>query len=751
MAEENNPLSNFNKETLNLSRELQESLGELTSLTSQMSRNFREVDGGLGGTVYKIAKIRRSAEDLPKIQNQLLKSSKGTARAIEEEVKNRNLAGDVIFRINRLLNIAEGYTGETRENILKQARYLGSVRDDALTLAKAYKDLAVYSGQLDSSTAFFTGISKVVKDIPILRRFANPFERAAEAARLQFAENIKNKEELKLLGKLELDTRKRITRKKLEELNLTRITGESTGKVALAQLRAYRDSLKTIGGMRAGFNQLGLAIRGSLAPLSIFLGVVTIAKEFVQVLIGGYNQTVKLAKGLGITKEEAGKLKQEYRQILKTSDNLLVNIDSLTEAQTGLSKTVGATLNFSKDMLEDQVLLTKNIGLSEQAAATFLLTTKGIGNSLERPVDQVIKLNEELNRTEGFAVDVRDIFKSIAGVNAEILGYYGNNVKELVAATRQATRYGLSLQQAQTVSKGLLNFESSIRAELEAELLSNRELNLERARYLALTGDIAGAAADVVKQAQKLSSAQRRNPIILESMAKAAGLTAEQLNEAFIKQKNITSDIQEYINILKKDGKEQEAALATRLGMQGLTRKKIEEQLTFQEALTAATTKMQGALQSLIEQGYIDKLIDMISGGTKFFVKAIEFISYLKYLRPLFDPTESLVVKGYRGLFSDKKESEIPMDDGIIGKDGSLKVVARKGTYRLNKEDQVVVGTDLLNPTSKVSSDNNALLVNKIDELIKVSREGKEIKLDVYIDGNRTGQKIALTNSSQLS
>ncbi|NBU53723.1 MAG: MFS transporter, partial [Alphaproteobacteria bacterium] len=100
------------------------------------------------------------------------------------------------------------------------------------------------------------------------------------------------------------------------------------------------------------------------------------------------------------------------------------------------------------------------------------------------------------------------------------------------------------------VSKSLLDFETSIGNELTLELLTGKEFNLERARTKAVTGDIAGATADVMEQMQNLTEEQRKNPLIMESMASLSGLTADQLNRAYLVNKKLTKEQKEAVGIL---------------------------------------------------------------------------------------------------------------------------------------------------------------------------------------------------------
>jgi hypothetical protein len=90
------------------------------------------------------------------------------------------------------------------------------------------------------------------------------------------------------------------------------------------------------------------------------------------------------------------------------------------------------------------------------------------------------------------------------------------------------------------MAQSLLNFESSISSELEAELLTGKNLNLEQARYLALTGDAAGAAAEVAKQVGTSADFGKMNVIQQEALAKAAGMTRDQLAQSLIESEALT-------------------------------------------------------------------------------------------------------------------------------------------------------------------------------------------------------------------
>ena len=139
--------------------------------------------------------------------------------------------------------------------------------------------------------------------------------------------------------------------------------------------------------------------------------------------------------------------------------------------------------------------------------------------------------------------------------------------KELLKAAFAAKRLGITLDDTKGISSNLLNFESSIAAELEAELLTGTDLNFEKARSLALQGKSAEAADAAFEQAKKLTKEQRKNPLIMESMAKAAGMTTDQLAEAMQREEQLNKlvDSGKYNRAEAVALKEQELAASAKL------------------------------------------------------------------------------------------------------------------------------------------------------------------------------------------
>lgn len=350
----------------------------------------------------------------------------------------------------------------------------------------------------------------------------------------------------------------------------------------------------------------------STVILGIIAAVVKAVQFLVDLFLKGQDLVVNISRQLGISQQNAAALADRFRDVADSSGNILANMKSVTEAQINFTKELGASTYLSDDLLQNQVLLTKNLGLSAETSAKLGMLFEYSGKGSRTVFNNVNNLNTAAAKVNGFIVPLPELFNKIASASAEVAGYMGFNVESLAKAVIQTTKFGVSLQQANTIAKGLLDFETSIGAELEAELLTGKEFNLELARSKALQGDVAGASADVLRQMQSLTAEQRKSPIIMESIAKATGLSVEELNQAYLRQTRLTSATRAYTDELRAAGKEELAQLAEKYGIAGMTEEQIKKNVTAQEAFQAALEKVKDQFTILDKSGAIEKLTKLL-------------------------------------------------------------------------------------------------------------------------------------------
>ena len=375
-------------------------------------------------------------------------------------------------------------------------------------------------------------------------------------------------------------------------------------------------------------------------------------------------------------------------------------------ALSDLSSTFGASIPVSEELIQNQAFFTKSLKLSGEEASNLSFLFSAFGGSATAATDNVIKLNKSLKKQNGFYISSKKLLKEISNTSAEIQGYFGFSEKALAKAVYQTRKFGISLSTANGIASSLLDFESSLSNELQLELLTNKSLNFERARALAFTGDIAGASAEVLKQTQKLTAEQRKNPIILKAAADASGVSVEELNKSFIIQKRLNIGAKEYNKLIKKGSELMGIDKANQLLMTSKTRKEYENTLSVQEKFSKIIDKVTDKFSTLLSTQVIDNLIN----------GAAAFVSALASGKSIFRSF---------GAFSDaaggKGDKKTSMDVNDF-------------TIRANPKDTLVMAGG-----TKLGNETNVLL----KELITAVKTGG----DVYIDGAKVGSSMVMAKT----
>lgn len=595
--------------------------------------------------------ITKSQTDANNLQKQLNKLYQQTIEASGDIVDDLNATETVEKRILSTKRQQKVILEKIEETVGKTSEAYANAKGEVTLLNKKLDTQLKTAERLDRAGGGFQFLSNLADDIPGIRKLGLNFDKAAVSARRVASEQKKG--------------------------------------------AGFSGMLKS---NAAGFKTL----------LSGKLGAVGLVATLVKLFTAADARAVKLARNLGISKQNARGLADEFVRVQRTSSNLFVNADTLGESIGQLSDALGATVINSAKTLENQVFLTKNLGLSAENASKLSILGDSFNQSATGATNEILGLNEELAKTNGFLIPANKLLGDIANLSAEIQGYFGFSTKELQAAVYQTRRFGISLDTANSIAGSLLDFETSIRNELQLELLTNRSLNFERARSLAFTGDIAGASAEVLKQTQMLTEAQRRNPIILKAAADAAGVSVDELNKAFLTQRRLNLSAGEYNKLIQKGSNLIGFERAQAMLFQSASREEFERNLSIQEKLNLAMTRVTQEFEKLVNIGFFDAVIDGFVG----FATALgQGKSFYSMTGP--DALDAFS-DAYSATFNKKSGNTQQVEDF---------------TLRAHPKDTLVMAGG-----TKFGEETNALL----RELITAVNAGG----DVYMSGTKVGKHI---------
>ena len=326
--------------------------------------------------------------------------------------------------------------------------------------------------------------------------------------------------------------------------------------------------MKVAGKAAAGF---GKALTLGLGPIGLITaaiqGIISLFKFFVGQAMELDKEIGNSADTLGISYKAATKLSEESaKQSELVGKQKILRVEIL-EAQLALNQQFGQTMVMSEKMTQDFVKTTKFLNLSEEAAQGFAKASMGTGESIENMQMDIVGVTQELNAQNGLAMSQKQIMEGVAKASDAQFLAAGGSAKELAKQVFEAKKLGMDLGQLEKIGGNLLNFEESIAAEMEAELLTGKNLNLEKARQAALEGDLATLSQEIAKNIGDSADFTEMNVLQQEAMAKAVGMTREELagtlreqdqlkavQEAFGEGAESLNEAQEIYNQKVKDG-----------------------------------------------------------------------------------------------------------------------------------------------------------------------------------------------------
>ena len=349
-------------------------------------------------------------------------------------------------------------------------------------------------------------------------------------------------------------------------------------------------------------------------------GIVDLMATFMDYATNANSQFVKMGRELGLDADEAQRLANNFSNYANSTNDVFVNSKKLYEAQIGLSKQLGTTAILSNEILSTNIRLKDVLGLEEDIQANIAQTSVITGKESANIVGNVIAQVQNLKKAGLATQDYKAILKEVSNLGGYLGLTFAKYPEKLTKAVLQTKAMGLELKQLDAIADSFLDYESSITKEMEAQILTGKEINLNKAREAFLNNDLVTAAQEITKQVGSTEEFLGMNRIAAESLASSFGMTRDTMADMLKKQEFLAK-------IGAKEGqsaKEQYELAKKRFGtLQEITNEQEKQQ--YQALASGAANERLAALIDKIKQGFTDLISN--SGVSKFIDKAIDFMS----------------------------------------------------------------------------------------------------------------------------
>jgi len=580
----------FNRELLNARRASAELNRDFNDLSSQFKniiddlRKWDSTSSRINSSYKKLGgiadKLKYDAQDISRLSKKDLESLDKKARVELSNLKARKAELDIKFKGMSMDGVANIATQKRNEELAKQA--------------SQYLEL---NQTIDKEGNLINDGNNAIKTLLTLTQ-----ERLKEEIKINQTLGITGKLVDGIVGTLgKLGIESSFFENLKEDMRDTAKEGTK-----------FQVMMTGIKGIVGG---IGEALKDPVTQFTILL---KIADFFFKAALTANAQIVQLGKSLGSSSE---KYRENLVKVESTSNNLNVTTKNLVGAFDELTTATGYVSNFSADALETQIMLTKQFGLTADEAAGVFKFSQLTGKSSKAVNDAMVGAFVATRNSLKVGVPFKAAIAEAAKVSGALSSNLGNDPIRIAKAVVQAKALGTSLEQTANQAESLLNFESSIENELKAELLTGKQLNLERARAAALAGDQVTLAEELVKNVGSIEEFDRMNVLQKKALAEAVGLSTDELAKQLQNQK-----------LAQEQGK----SLAQITKEQALDEQKRQD---VQTKFNAAIEKLQSLFGNLMA-GPLGSFIDILSEGLNIINK---MIPALKVISGIY-----LIIKGFQ-------------------------------------------------------------------------------------------------------
>ena len=563
------PLTPFDPKDLDKAlltvRALRQEFREASSDLDYISKSFKDTVNEMSkqNTYYNTAK--KSINSIADISRQLVDYRRGEKDLSEKQLKNLQNQARVKFEELKLA-VRSGQLNQqdlaAAKSALDEQEAFNRSLDRTIELqAEVNKEIGLLGSGLEGAGKFlekmgFAGIAKPISDAI----------KETKDARLQYK---LNQDAISDIGKEMEDLNKR----NLTNAQIRAGFGGKELKNLLAQKEALEDQNKELDKKTNKYKNIANALKEQFTLTNMTDAILgKMVKSFLEL-------DAAQAKFTNLTGGQIPMMDQ-FNDRLITSVDYIKTASSLTE-QLGMN----ASAVFSPDTLAAASEMVKRMGMTQEQANKAAMMSQVNGQSIDDMNNSLKEGNKQYNKQNRSALAQGVVMREVYNTSTAVAASMGNSVKRIGEAVRQAKDLGLSLADVEGIANSLLDIESSIAAEFEYEVISGKQLNLEAARYYALTNQTDKLTKEIANNQALVQSFASGNRIEQEAAAKALGISRDQLAEM-------------YMADLRKQGLS-DKAIADAMAMDEMDVKRLSTQEAINTSIAKMTELLAGPAQIL--------------------------------------------------------------------------------------------------------------------------------------------------------
>jgi|TARA_R110002074_G_scaffold164702_2_gene324508 hypothetical protein len=286
----------------------------------------------------------------------------------------------------------------------------------------------------------------------------------------------------------------------------------------------------------------------AFGPIGIALGVLT---ALVGIIVKARSAARDLGKDLGISAAEAGKMLPALKASEFQFKMMGLDGDQLKLTLTEIGKEFGSMENMTVANVRNIEKFAQMAGVAGTDVVKLNKVFMDLDGLSFDAATNVSKTAASLAKAAGVSTD--KVIGDMASNAADFARFSMEGAEGFAKAAVEAAKVGSSLSEILKAADSLIDFETSISAQFKAQVLTGKQINTEKARQLALDGDIAGLTNEIQSIVGSVGDIQSLNVIQRKSVADSIGISvADLLRISRGEQAQQQETVQDKLNVTNK-------------------------------------------------------------------------------------------------------------------------------------------------------------------------------------------------------
>jgi hypothetical protein len=258
----------------------------------------------------------------------------------------------------------------------------------------------------------------------------------------------------------------------------------------------------------------------AIGPILYFLG------ETFKLFQSMDKAAMNFRKTMGFVRDTARDIRNNAEGIAIQFMDIGVGIEDAYNSFIALSKTMGSVHTVSKELAQTTAVMKAQLGVSEDVTAGFLRNMAAIAKSSMDAQKGMGYMAGALSNAAG--VPLGKVMEDVASRSENTLTMMSRIPAQVIRSAVELRKMGTELDRVASSSRKILDFSTSVNAEMEASVLLGHSINLQRARELAYRRDLEGSTKEILKLTKSISF-ENLDVFQQEAFARATGKSVDEL------------------------------------------------------------------------------------------------------------------------------------------------------------------------------------------------------------------------------